>query len=182
MLDPKPLSYRCSQLQIPDLSANGFSRLQSRHTACIKMASPKTHHRSPSNIVDASVSSRFEPLVHMAWPHSEKRLRLRNLQPVCVPGLPSWSRGPFGSVVVVGLRRRRRALRLVGQLAHFVRVPPSAGPATRVSLRSVEPPPPPSRLCARSGCPWLAAAGRRRRRRRGAVGRSPGFCGHVSAP
>lgn len=78
----------------------------------------------------------------MAWPHSEERLRLRNLQPVCVSGLPSWGEGPFGSVVVVGLRRRRRALRLVGQVAHCFRVPPSAGPATRVSLRSVEPPPP----------------------------------------
>ena len=129
MLDPKPLSYRCSKLPIPDSFANGFSRLQSRHEA-------------PSNIVDASVSSRFEPLVQMDLAALGKRLRLRNLQPVCVSGLPSWGEGPFGSVVVVGLRRRRRALRLVGQVAHCFRVPPSAGPATRVSLRSVEPPPP----------------------------------------
>ena len=142
MLDPKPLSYRCSKLPIPDSFANGFSRLQSRHTACIKMASPKTPPEAPSNIVDASVSSRFEPLVQMDLAALGKRLRLRNLQPVCVSGLPSWGEGPFGSVVVVGLRRRRRALRLVGQVAHCFRVPPSAGPATRVSLRSVEPPPP----------------------------------------
>jgi hypothetical protein len=111
---------------------------------------------------------------------SEAGCAKRHLQPVCVSGLPSWSRGPFGSVVVVWLRRRRRALRLVGQVVHSVRVPPSAGPATRVSLRSVEPPRPdprpPSRLCARSGCPSLAAAGRLpcplRLLRRGAVGRS----------